>query len=338
MTQAALTLATRPRRRRRRILIALAVLLVVVIGVNAIAYMQARAMTHFVDGGDRTAPPEAMGIARKIGVLFIGVRIPRPVNLVNPADVGLEYQTVRFGGTAGADCEGWYVPTANPTGLCIAFHAYTSSKSSLLGAATAFREMGWDVMLVDFRGSGGSVGDRTTMGFDEANDVAAAVDFAAHRWPGRTVVLYGQSMGGAAILRAVADLGVNPSAVIIESTFDRLLSTAQNRFHAMGLPALGLSQLLVFWGGEQVGFNGFKHNPADYATRVHCPVLMMQGSQDPRVTDDQARNLFDHLAGPRQFELFPDCGHCEFLSKDSVRWTATVSTFLAEWATPKVAR
>jgi len=221
--------------------------------------------------------------------------------------------------------------------LCITFHAYTSCKSSLLGASSAFHDLGYDVLMVDFRGSGGSVGDRTTMGYDEANDVVAAVNFAARRWPSRPLVLYGQSMGGAAILRAVADLGVNPSAAIIESTFDRLLSTARNRFHAMGLPAAGLSELLVFWGGEQIGYSGFKHNPADYAARVHCPVLVMQGGLDPRVTDAQARNLFDHLAGPKEFDLFPNCGHCGFLAQDPARWTAIITDFLSKWVTSKTA-
>jgi len=312
----------------------LTILLLGLVGVNVIAYMQAWAMTHFVDAGSRTAPPESLNLAQKIGILFTGVRVPKPINRANPADAGLAFQTVRFGGLRDDDCEGWYVPRADAKGLCIMFHAYTSSKSSLVGAAAAFHDLGYDVLMMDFRGSGGSVGNRTTMGYDEANDVAAAVNFAARRWPPRPLVLYGQSMGGAAILRAVADLGVNPSAAIIESTFDRLLSTAQNRFRAMGLPAFGLAELLVFWGGEQIGYSGFKHNPADYATRVRCPVLVMQGGLDPRVTDAQARNLFDHLAGPKQFELFPNCGHCEFLNQDRARWMVVVADFLRKWTEP----
>ena len=104
-------------------------------------------------------------------------------------------------------------------------------------------------------------------------------------------------MGGAAILRAVAQLRVNPDAVIIESTFDSLLSTAKNRFTTMGLPTFPFAQLLVFWGAIQEGYNGFALNPADYATHVRCPVLMFQGGNDPRVTNAQAENLFNHLAG-----------------------------------------
>ncbi len=308
---------------------ALTAMILGVVGVNFIAYMQARAMTHFVEGGGRTRPPESLGFLRRIEIILVGVRIPRPINGENPSDVGLPFETFRFGGLAGDDCEAWFIRAKNSKGLCIAYHAYASSKSSLLEPAMAFHEMGYDVLLVDFRGSGGSRGNDTTIGYREAEDAAAAVDFASHKWPGESEILYGQSMGGAAILRAVAELHVQPSAVIIESTFDRMLSTVENRFHAMGLPAFPLARLLVFWGGEQFGYSAFDLNPADYATHVHCPVLMMQGGLDRRVTDAQARNLFDHLAGPKQFELFDNSGHCAFLEEDPDRWKKTVAGFLA---------
>ena len=38
-------------------------------------------------------------------------------------------------------------------------------------------------------------------------------------------------------------------AVVVESVFDRLLSTAENRFHSMGIPAFPMARLLIFWGG-----------------------------------------------------------------------------------------
>jgi pimeloyl-ACP methyl ester carboxylesterase len=286
-------------------------------------------MNHFVEGGQRTSSPESLGLFQKIKILFVGVHVPRPIDSATPADVKLPFETFKFGGQNHHDCEAWFIPAQNPKGLCIAFHAYAASKSSLLGQAKAFHDLAYDALLVDFRGSGGSRGNDTTHGYREAEDVAAAVDFASHQWPEESEILYGQSMGGAAILRAIADLNVHPSGAIIESSYDRMLSIAENRFHAMGLPAFPLARLLVFWGGWQFGYSAFEQNPADYATRVHCAVLMMQGSLDRRVTNAQARNLFDHLTGARQFELFDNAGHCGFLQADPNRWNRVVAQFLS---------
>jgi alpha-beta hydrolase superfamily lysophospholipase len=330
----------RPWKNRRVRRFAAAFVILGIVAANAMAYMQARAMTHFTVTNHRTLAPESLSAFQKLEVLFTGVRLPCPVNLITPADVHLRYQTFRFGGANSDDCEAWYIaapprslahPASDPVrhnALCIGFTGYVASKSSLLPAAKAFNGMRYDAMLVDFRGTGGSRGDQTTIGYDEADDVAAADQFARQKWPGEPIILYGQSMGGAAILRAVAELHLSPRGIILESVYDRLLATVENRFTAMHLPGFPLSQLLMFWGSVQMGHNAFDFNPVNFATNVRCPALLMQGGRDPRVTDAEAKNLFDHLAGLKQFAYFPAAGHCEFLDRDRQRWIAAVATFV----------
>jgi uncharacterized protein len=134
-------------------------------------------------------------------------------------------------------------------------------------------------------------------------------------------------MGSAAILRAIAREGVTADAVIIETPFDRLINTARNRFNLMGLPAFPAAELLVFWGGVQQGFNGFEHNPVEYARSVKCPVLMMHGERDSRVTAEQARSIFDNLDGLKRFRLF-DVSHEVIAVARPEEWREQVIDFL----------
>jgi uncharacterized protein len=150
--------------------------------------------------------------------------------------------------------------------------------------------------------------------------------------PSLPLILFGQSMGSVAILRANAEHELQARAIIMECPFDRLLSTVENRFTAMGVPAFPFAQLLVFWGGVQHGFNGFRHNPVDYARSVHCPVLQMHGDRDSRVTTAQARAVFDNLAGAKRLEIFPQAGHESYLGVSPEHWQAAVSKFLTEHA------
>src|SRR5262249_31845807 len=76
----------------------------------------------------------------------------------------------------------------------------------------------------------------------------------------RPLILFGKSMGNAAILRAIAVRGVDIEGIIAECPVDRLLSTVENRFSAIGLPALPFPHLLVFCGGVRHHMNGFAHN------------------------------------------------------------------------------
>ncbi len=318
---------------RRGILIVLLIVLAVLV-INVLAFVQAWSMTHFIAHGTRTDAPESLSVGQKIWVLFTGVKVPRAENDSDPSSLGLAFR-VNHVRANDVDLETWFIPAdGQPHGLVLVYHAYVSSKSGLLPEALQFHQMGYAVEMVDFRGSGGSSGNSTTIGYREADDVAVTVaDARQHLLSlNEPMILYAQSMGAAAVLRAAGDLGVSADAIIIESPYDRLLSTAGNRFHAMHLPAFPLAQLLVFWGGFQQGYSGFAMNPVDSATRVRCPVLMFHGQLDARVTAEQARSVFNNLAGPKQLEWYENAGHCAFWSTDPVRWKAAVSATLKRYA------
>ncbi|MEM7345321.1 MAG: alpha/beta fold hydrolase [Chloroflexota bacterium] len=296
---------------------------------NVVAYNQAYAMLNFRDSGQRTVKPEALSIWDKVKILLTGITIPKPANEETPDDLDLAFETHTFAGYDGQSLEAWYLPqTEVSKGHVLMFHGYAAAKSAILPEAAAFYEQGYSVFLVDFQGSGGSAGMATSVGFYEAEDVAKSVAYVQTIAPDQPIILYGQSMGGAAILRAVAVEGVEAEAVIIEAVFDRMVSTVANRFTSMGLPPFPAAHTLIFWGGQQRGFSGFQHNPADYAPAVQIPTLVLHGSDDPRVTLDQAENLFDHLPSPKQFKVFEAAGHESYLQTNNRQWNEVVSTFL----------
>jgi uncharacterized protein len=296
--------------------------------LNLAAYRQAYVMTHFAAGGERTARPETLSLFQKARAVLLGVHVPRPVNSVTPESVGLAFAVHRFPATKDQELEAWYCDSPRPEGLVVLFHGYAAAKASLLTEARAFHDLGFATLLVDFRGSGGSDGDDTTIGVREAEDVVQACRYAAGRWPGLPLILYGQSMGSAAILRAVALDGLTPAALVLECPFDRLLNTVENRFTIMGLPTFPVARLLVFWGGVQHGFNGFRHNPVDYAPAVRCPVLLLQGALDSRATLPQAQSIYAALAEPKQMHVFADLGHESYIQARPEEWRACVSQFL----------
>ena len=269
---------------KRAVSLSIAALLSALASVNVLAFMQARAMTRFSESGARTAAPEQLGLLDRFTVLFSGVSIPRPSNKRTPGDLNLRFDTHKFSNSDGERLEAWFLPN-NRAGTVVAlFHGYAASKSSLLNTAHVLHQLGYATLLVDFYGSGGSSGSGTTIGVKESGDVAATVEYMRQTWPERKIVLYGISMGGAAVLRAIAAHGVNADGLIIEATFDRLLNTGKNRFRAMGLPGSPFAELLLFWGGVQNGFDGFAHNPVDYARAVKQPALILHGEKDERTT------------------------------------------------------
>jgi pimeloyl-ACP methyl ester carboxylesterase len=298
--------------------------------LNILAFRHASAMLNFDDLGERTSQPEALSFRDKATVLLMGTRIPRPVSAALPEQLAADAREIQISSPDGATLSAWYVSRGDESPLIILFHGYSAEKSSLIDEAREFLATGASVMLVDFRGSGGSSESYTTIGIHEAIDVKGAVDYAQTHLPHRALILYGQSMGAAAILRAGAHHGVEVDGIILESVFDTMLNTVSNRFHTMGVPAFPAAQLLVMWGGVQFGFNGLTHRPMEDIVSLSSPVLFLHGADDPRARLADARRVASQATAPSTFEVFPGVGHASCLEAAPNQWRQAVNPFCHE--------
>jgi uncharacterized protein len=298
---------------------------------NGIAWVQARAMTHFVPSGQPLDQLAIVSLTDKLSALTTGVKLPRPENHHTPRDHYLPFEVRHIPLPKNEQLEAWFVPHPQPRGIVLMFPGYAGVKEAFLTPAAHLYQFGYSSLLVDFRGSGGSSGNDTTLGLREADDVAATFEYAQQQWPGQSIILYGISMGGAAILRAVAIDDVHPAAIIVEGVFDRLLTTVKHRFDAVHLPSSPAAELLIFWGSMQMGYNGFGHNPVDYARAITCPILVMHGERDPWITTGETQALVARIGEPKQVIDFPGVGHeMPFVYPAPDLWVATVKQFLTQ--------
>ncbi|MEL7246147.1 MAG: alpha/beta hydrolase, partial [Cyanobacteria bacterium J06573_2] len=88
------------------------------------------------------------------------------------------------------------------------------------------------------------------------------------------------------------------------------------------------TQLMVFWGGVQHGFNGFTHNPVIYAKSVECPTLILQGKLDKWTTLEEINEILQNLQGSKELVIFPDAGHDLLVTVDKQLWKRSVEKFL----------
>jgi alpha-beta hydrolase superfamily lysophospholipase len=272
----------------------------------------------------RTRNPEKLPTSEKIKIILTGLQNPKPVNMAPPA---FPYENVTLASPNG-QLAAWYSTVPQARGIVILCHGYTSDKSRLRPEASYFRKLGYAVLLVDFSGNGGSEGYQTTIGYHEADDVVAAMHWTQARQPSTPVVLYGVSMGAVAILRAKSELGLRPTASIVECPYGSMLQTAKNRFVSMHLPPFPLANLLVWWGSVENGYWAFGLNAGEYARRVTTPTLLLWGTSDPRVLRAETDTIFAHLAGPKQRVDFAGSGHESYWHKHPRQWQNVIKRFL----------
>ena len=92
-------------------------------------------------------------------------------------------------------------------------------------------------MMVDFMGSGGSEGYRTTIGYEEGEEVKDVYNYLVAKGE-KNIYLFGTSMGAAAILKALHEYKeVTPAGIIIECPFGSMYKTVCARFKAVSAPS-----------------------------------------------------------------------------------------------------
>ncbi len=254
----------------------------------------------------------------------------RQVISKNPDDIGLKYETERISINPDEWLDTWLIPAQNTSnGTVLLFPGNNGSKGKQLLAPTqVFHNLGYDTLLVDFRGLGSSSGNSTTIGVRESKDVALTINYAKQFQLKRPYILYGVSMGSAAILKAIADENINPEAVILEAPFARLVNAVSSRLKAINIPTFPVTQLMVFWGGIQHGFNGFAHNPVTYASSVNCPALILHGKLDKWTTVAEINEIYQNLQGSKQLVIFPNAGHDLLVTVDKQLWKRSVEKFI----------
>lgn len=301
-------------------------LLCLFILLNIIGAFHAWKFTHFYDdGGKKNKLPEQMSTGEKLGIILFGVRISKSATTQYPA---VPYDTVHLHTANGLSLEGWWIPTKNPVGTVILFHGYNGNKGSLLPEADRFRSLGYNTFLLDFRGHGNSEGLTCSVGFKEAEEVKLAWDYVKQKTT-QPVVLWGVSMGAAAILKAVPEYGLTPQKLIIQCPFSTLTDAVKSRMRAVHLPAFPFSQILTFWGGIEQGFWGPGFKPESYARQIHMPVLYFYGQKDIRVMPHETNEVFSHLGTTqKKLYIFPNAGHQSFCGKDNDAWMREVTAFL----------
>lgn len=304
---------------------ALWTLLIGFVVMNVIACFHAYKFTHFSNSGiQKTGNPGKLSFAAKLQALLFGVSNPRPENKSKPTK---PYRQVIL--QSNKRIEGWYIPADSAKGTVLIFHGFSGNKASMLDKSDVFHELGYNTFLIDFMGSGGSEGSQTTIGFYEAQQVCSAFHYVKEQAQ-QPVMLFGTSMGAAAIMKAVSDSSLAADALILECPFGTMQGTVEARFHNMHVPSFPMAGLLVFWGGFQNGFNAFSHNPVEYSRNIHIPTLLLYGEKDRNVSREETDRIFANLACFRQLGLYPEAGHENYLKKYKTEWTQDVSGFLSQ--------
>ncbi len=291
---------------------------------NIVVIFHAYKLTHFYDRKD-VVIKDKLAKTRwdKTQEILLGAKAVKQANLQPDTIV----QAVYFQTHNDLKLEGWFLPSAGGKGTIAMFHGHGGKKSSLLPEAAVFRRLGYNTLLLDFRAHGNSEGNTCTIGQEESEDVRLVYDYLKQKGE-KNILLYGVSMGAATIMKSIVDYKLAPSKIILEMPFGSLFEAVEGRLKIMHLPPQPLATMLTFWGGTTHGFWAFNLNPVEFAKSIQCPVLLQWGKLDPRVSEQETKEIYENISTPKKLVVYEQTAHESLYKKEPLKWTNETTAFL----------
>lgn len=299
------------------------ILLVQFVLVNISASIYAYKFTHFY------LPPAPaytrQNVLTRTWRLFVGPRFYKDTAEAAPS-FPCEHITLKT--EEGIPIDAWYSTAVSSKGCVVLVHGYSANKSYLNAEAAVFRQWGYSLLLFDLRGHGKSGGNTTTFGMKETDELGKAVAYARKRGESK-IILYGVSLGSAVCLKAAAEGGVRPDAIIADVPFESVHEHLKARARILGFPAEPFAALTTAWIGMESGYNAFRHDIAGYAKKVTCPVLIEAGERDPFVSPAETGSIYRNLSSKnKKLVVYPEGGHGAFVQQDPLSWEKEITAFL----------
>jgi fermentation-respiration switch protein FrsA (DUF1100 family) len=210
----------------------------------------------------------------------------------DPSDVGLAFTDLTIPTEDGERLHAWWIPTRATAarGHVLFFHGNAGNVSHRMEHALALTAAGLDVLLVDYRGYGGSTGRPSEEGLHRDARAARAALLAGGRVDPARLVYMGESLGGAVALRLAVE--APPLACVLQSTFTSLRDVARAHYPA-ALSALA----------------GNAYPNRERIALLRAPVLILHGEVDEIVPVAHAEALFEAAREPRRLRVVPGAGH-----------------------------
>ncbi|MGK7921144.1 MAG: alpha/beta hydrolase [Trichodesmium sp.] len=251
---------------------------------------------------------------------------PKSLVLTNPANFGLPYQeiwlSVPTSNKQTAKISGWWIPQNEPTAKVILFlHGATGNmaaqeKSCNLDRVAKLYQLGFSVLMIDYRGYGNSQGKFPTEK-TVYQDAAIAWNYLTQekKFSPEQIFIYGYSLGGAIAVNLCLQQP-RAAGLIAEGCFTSIKEMAKYRRRIQVFPLnLVVTQKFDF-------INKVKS--------LQMPVLFIHGMEDRTVPATMSQELFAAAPEPKKLLLIPSVGHSDLSQVDSDRYLGTLQEFFAD--------
>ena len=207
-----------------------------------------------------------------------------------PADVGLLYEDLVLETEDGVKIAAWYIGGSGERGSLIFCHGNAGNMADRMVDITTLHHMGFNVLMFDYRGYGGSEGSPTETGTYLDGEAAWNYLTVTRGEEPSRITIFGRSLGGAVAIELATHH--QPAALVVESSFTSIVDIGRLHY-----PLLPINMLVTY-----------RYESIAKVPTILCPKLFVHAKDDTLIPISIGRKLYDAAAHPKRFIETPG-GH-----------------------------
>lgn len=263
------------------------------------------------------------------------VQPPRVSLPLHPKDLGLKSSPLNVPTKDSLALAGYWIKSQQDStrGIIILVHGIGGCKEHFLELAQELSSQGIESIVFDNRAHGSSEGQFCTYGYKEKEDIQQIVQHIKAQAPDWPLGIWGNSMGGAIALQALA-LEPRIEFGLIESTFTDLSQIVFDYKKRLlkGFGSRALSDYALARAGKIADFEPSQVKPIQAVQQIEQPIFLAHGDADENIKVSYGQQLFEHLKSPqKQLVIVEGAGHFSLYEKGGEGYKKQVMAFVEEW-------
>lgn len=246
---------------------------------------------------------------------------PSPSIEITPALLDLPHEEVWITVDQTERIHGWWIPAEDKEiGTLLYLHGNAINIGANVTHASRFHQIGFSVLLMDYRGYGLSEGNFPTEQ-QVYQDAEAMWNYLTQERniPPEQIFVYGHSLGGAIAIQ-LATQQPNMAGLIIDGSFTRIRDM------------VNLNPLYRIFPIDWLLTQRF--DSISKVSALQMPVLFIHGTADTKVPATMSELLYKAAPEPKHLYLVPEAGHNDVAEIAGLAYLQVVEQFVKQVTSP----
>ena len=199
--------------------------------------------------------------------------------------------------------------------------------------AKPYKELGFNILVVDPRAHGLSDGKYSTVGVKESKDLLKWIELMHDKYNNEKIFLHGICIGSATCLYAITDKNTKDyiEGLVVDGMYKDFYSTMKTHSKVEGAPFASLiSYLTLLWMAIIAKANAIRKTPKKAILKLKKPILMIHSEMDIFSLPVYATMLYDSCKADKKIVWFKKGAHSHIRINNQEEYDNAIKEFIKE--------